>query len=150
LLLSVRVYDKPFRRVDLLTYLLYGLFIAACAVLIVVVLLQPGKADAGALFTSSVSSTAFGPRGTQNILARITIGAAVAFMLLALLLSLPGINGSHSALQSETLPAVSPQPSPSVASVPVTVSSPSPAASVAADGNKKPAASPAAQKSPKK
>jgi len=52
---------------------LYGLFILACAVLIVVILLQPGKADAGALFTSSVSSTAFGPRGTASILSRITI-----------------------------------------------------------------------------
>ena len=133
----------------MLTYILYGLFIAACAVLIVVVLLQPGKADAGALFTSSVSSTAFGPRGTQNILARITIGAAIAFMLLALLLSLPGINGSHSVLQSETLPAASPQPSPSAASVPVTIATPSPAASVATDTSKKPAASPAAKKSPK-
>jgi len=115
-----------------------------------VVLLQPGKADAGALFTSSVSSTAFGPRGTQNILARITIGAAVAFMLLALLLSLPGINGSHSVLTSDAVPAASPQPSPSVSLVPATV--PVPAASVASDGNKKTAtstaATPAAQKSP--
>lgn len=138
----------------MLTYTFYGLFIASCAVLIVVVLLQPGKSDAGALFTSSVSSTAFGPRGTQNILARITIGAAIAFMLLALLLSLPGINGSHSVLQSEAVPAASPQPSPSASVVPASVASPSPAASVALDANKKPAASPvaspAAQKLPKK
>jgi len=75
----------------LLAYILYGLFILACAVLIVVILLQPGKADAGALFTSSVSSTAFGPRGTANLLAKITIGAAAAFMLIALTLSLPGV-----------------------------------------------------------
>src|SRR6267143_51564 len=127
----------------MLAYTLYGLFILSCIVLIVVVLLQPGKADAGALFTSSVSSTAFGPRGTQNILARITIGAAVSFMLIALLLSLPGINGSHSVLQPETLPVPSPQPSPSSSSVPVTVA-PSPAASVTSDNNKKPGASPAA------
>jgi preprotein translocase subunit SecG len=131
----------------LLAYTLLVLFILSCVVLIVVILLQPGKADAGALFTSSVSSTAFGPRGTQNILAKITIGAAIAFMLIALTLSLPGINGSRSVLQSETVPLPSPSPTPSVTQL--SLPSPSPAASVAADADKKPAASPAAKTSPK-
>jgi len=85
----------------LLIYTLYGLFILACIVLVVAILLQPGKADAGALFSSSVSSTAFGPRGTQTLLAKITIGAAALFMLCALLLGLPAILGSRSVLQSE-------------------------------------------------
>jgi preprotein translocase subunit SecG len=85
----------------LLTYLLYGLFILACIVLVVAVLLQPGKADAGALFSSSISSTAFGPRGTQTLLAKITIGAAALFMLCALGLSIPAITGTRSVLQSE-------------------------------------------------
>src|SRR5258707_9494583 len=61
--------------------LFYGLFILACIILIVTILLQPGKSDAGALFSSSVSSTAFGPRGTATLLAKITIGAAAAFFL---------------------------------------------------------------------
>src|SRR5436309_7508349 len=97
----------------MLAYLLYGLFILACVILILVILLQPGKADAGALFTSSVSSTAFGPRGTQTLLAKITIGAAAAFMLIALSLSLPAISGTSSVLQSgiPEQPAV-PSPSP--------------------------------------
>lgn len=82
-------------------YILYGLFILACVVLVVAVLLQPGKADAGALFSSSVSSTAFGPRGTQTLLAKITIGAAALFMLCALALGLPAIIGTRSVLQSE-------------------------------------------------
>ncbi|MCU1267575.1 MAG: protein translocase, SecG subunit [Acidobacteria bacterium] len=139
----------------MLAYTLFALFILSCAVLIVVILLQPGKADAGALFTSSVSSTAFGPRGTQNILAKVTIGAAIAFMLIALTLSLPGVNGTHSVLQSESVPVASPSPKPSVApaTIPATIASPSPTASVAADANKKPAstpaASPAAKASPK-
>ena len=34
----------------MLTYIFYGLFILACAVLVLTILLQPGKADAGALF----------------------------------------------------------------------------------------------------
>jgi preprotein translocase subunit SecG len=85
----------------LLIYTLYGIFILACIVLVVTILLQPGKADAGALFSSSVSSTAFGPRGTQTLLAKITIGAAALFMLCAMALSLPAIIGSRSVLQSE-------------------------------------------------
>ncbi|HMF58069.1 MAG TPA: preprotein translocase subunit SecG [Pyrinomonadaceae bacterium] len=103
-------------------YILYGLFILDCAVLIVAVLLQPGKADAGSLFTSSISSTAFGPRGTQTLLAKITIGAAAGFMLIALTISLPGITGSRSVLQSTNPDAQpSPQASPSPSSTPATV-----------------------------
>ncbi len=59
----------------MLTYILYSLFVLACLVLIIVILLQPGKADAGALFSNTLSSTAFGPRGTASLLAKITIGA---------------------------------------------------------------------------
>ncbi|HKP72015.1 MAG TPA: preprotein translocase subunit SecG [Pyrinomonadaceae bacterium] len=84
-----------------MTYFLYALFILACVVMVVAVLLQPGKADAGALFTSSVSSTAFGPRGTQTLLAKITIAAAALFMLGALALSLPFATGSRSVVESE-------------------------------------------------
>jgi preprotein translocase subunit SecG len=119
----------------LVTYVLYGLFILTCIVLVGAVLLQPGKADAGALFSSSVSSTAFGPRGTQTLLAKITIGAAALFMLIALILSLP-IFGTRSVLQSapdESQPAASPAPQQQ---------QPSPAATVAPAGT---TASPAAQ-----
>src|SRR5881227_2262078 len=126
----------------MLTYIFYGLFILACIVLVLTILLQPGKADAGALFSSSVSSTAFGPRGTQSILGKVTIGAAAAFMLLALCLSLPFITGTSSVLQSGTpdqtpvatpTPASTPQAAPSAAApaaVPTsTVLMPSPAPS---------------------
>jgi preprotein translocase subunit SecG len=84
----------------MLVYFLYGLFFVSCIVLIATVLLQPGKADAGALFTSNISSTAFGPRGTQSVLSRITIGAAICFMLAALLLAMPAISGDISVLNS--------------------------------------------------
>ena len=97
----------------MLAYIFYGLFILSCVILIVAVLLQPGKADAGALFSSSVSSTAFGPRGTQTLLAKITIIAAAAFMVLAMCLSLPLINGTSSVLQSgfsDQPPAATPTP----------------------------------------
>lgn len=82
-------------------YFLYATFFISCLVLIATVLLQPGKSDAGALFTSSVSSTAFGPRGTQSVLSRVTIGAAIVFMLTALLISLPVFSGNNSILNSQ-------------------------------------------------
>lgn len=81
-------------------YVLYGLFFIACLVLIVSVLLQPGKTDAGALFTSNVSSAAFGPRGTASILSKMTIVAASVFMVSAFLISLPAFQGNVSVLQS--------------------------------------------------
>jgi preprotein translocase subunit SecG len=118
----------------LLSYLLYGLFILSCLVLVIVILLQPGKSGAGDLFSSNLSSTAFGPRGTASVLAKLTIGAAATFMLIALMLSLPGIAGSRSVLQStdpEAQPALSPQPSPAATVAPGTSGSPSETASPA-------------------
>ncbi len=117
----------------MLSYILYGLFILACLILVVVVLLQPGKSGAGDLFSSSVSSTAFGPRGTASILSKITIGAAAAFMLIALMLSLPVVTGSHSVLQSNAPEATpTPQASPAASVTPAASPLTSPAASQAA------------------
>ena len=128
----------------MLTYFLYGLFILSCIVMIVSVLLQPGKADAGALFTSSVSSTAFGPRGTQTILAKITIVAAALFMLVALTLSLPIVTGSRSVVSgdAETAPA---QPAASPVA-PDNANAPAGGATTPAQGSGEvpPAASPSA------
>ncbi|HEX8737102.1 MAG TPA: preprotein translocase subunit SecG [Pyrinomonadaceae bacterium] len=84
----------------MLAYLLYALFFISCLVLIATVLLQPGKTDAGALFTSNISSSAFGPRGTQTILSKITIVAAATFFISALLLAMPAITGNISVLQT--------------------------------------------------
>jgi preprotein translocase subunit SecG len=102
----------------LLIYILYALFLLACVILVTAVLLQPGKADAGALFTSNISSTAFGPRGTQSVLAKITIGAAITFMLVAFLLSQPAITGNRSVLDTTAAPAESPAPATSPAASP--------------------------------
>lgn len=83
-----------------MVYILYTLFFISCVLLIGSVLLQPGKTDAGALFTSNISSTAFQPRGAQTILSKITIGAATVFMLSALLLAMPALTGNISVLQT--------------------------------------------------
>lgn len=81
-------------------YVLYALFFISCIVLIGSVLLQPGKTDAGALFTSNISNAAFGPRGTASILSKITIIAASSFMVLALIISMPALQGGVSVLQT--------------------------------------------------
>jgi preprotein translocase subunit SecG len=83
-----------------MVFFLYGLFFLSCIVLVAAVLLQPGKTDAGALFTSNVSSSAFAPRGTATVLSKVTIAAASTFMLTALLLSMPAITGNVSVLSS--------------------------------------------------
>ena len=83
-----------------MTYFLYGLFFLSCIVLIITVLLQPGKTDAGALFTSNISSNAFGSRGTATVLSKTTIIAATVFMLSALMLSMPALNGGVSVLST--------------------------------------------------
>jgi protein translocase SecG subunit len=83
-----------------LVYILYTLFFVSCVLLIASVLLQPGKTDAGALFTSNISSTAFQPRGAQTILSKITIVAATVFMLSALFLAMPALTGNVSVLQT--------------------------------------------------
>lgn len=83
-----------------MVYFLYGLFFLSCFVLIASVLLQPGKTDAGALFTSNISSTAFQPRGATTILSKLTIIAAAMFMVSALLLAMPALTGNVSVLQT--------------------------------------------------
>ncbi|MGI8468278.1 MAG: preprotein translocase subunit SecG [Pyrinomonadaceae bacterium] len=98
-----------------MVYFLYALFFISCIVLVTTILLQPGKADAGALFTSNISSTAFGPRGTQSVLSKITIGAAVLFMLSALLLSMPALTGNISVLQTTSTNSETPAATPSPA-----------------------------------
>jgi preprotein translocase subunit SecG len=127
----------------LLSYLLYGLFLLACIVLIVSVLLQPGKADAGSLFTSSISSTAFGPRGTQTILAKITIAAAATFFIVALLLGFGVGGGQRSLMEGGVTPQATPTPAASPAPAEGAAPAASPAASPA-EGAVAPAASPSA------
>ncbi|MGD9563935.1 MAG: preprotein translocase subunit SecG [Pyrinomonadaceae bacterium] len=102
-------------------YILYVLFFLSCILLIGSVLLQPGKTDAGALFTSNVSSTAFAPRGTASVLGKFTIGAAIVFMLSALMISMPALSGNVSVLSAtEEAPAeATPTPTPETAPTPV-------------------------------
>ena len=66
-------------------WLLTAFFVLNCLVLIIVVLLQSGKAaDLAGAFGGAGSQTAFGPRGAANVLSKATTWCAVMFMLCAL------------------------------------------------------------------
>ena len=70
-------------------WLLTGFFVINCMVLIVVVLLQSGKAaDLAGAFGGAGSQTAFGPRGAANVLSKATTWCAIMFMVCALALVL--------------------------------------------------------------
>ncbi len=65
-----------------LLVLLIIIHIVICLFLIGVVLLQQGKsADLASAFGGQGTQTAFGPRGTANLLTRLTTWSAVLFML---------------------------------------------------------------------
>ena len=81
--------------------------IAACFVLVLVVLLQHGKgADIGAAFGAGASNTVFGARGAGNFLTKLTTGTVVIFMLTSL--SLSYFRGSQSI--TDLAPTAEPQP----------------------------------------
>ena len=65
--------------------LLTAFFVLNCLVLIIVVLLQSGKAaDLAGAFGGAGSQTAFGPRGAASVLSQATTWCAIMFMVCAL------------------------------------------------------------------
>jgi preprotein translocase subunit SecG len=78
-----------------------------CLFLIMVVLLQQGKgADLAGAFGGGGSQTSFGPRGTTNIMHRMTTGAFVLFVLLCLTLTI--LSGKRRTSVMEDVPVVAP------------------------------------------
>jgi preprotein translocase subunit SecG len=72
-----------------LFWILPAFFVINCLVLIIVVLLQSGKAaDLAGAFGGAGSQTAFGPRGAANALSSATTWCAVMFMVCAFALVL--------------------------------------------------------------
>jgi preprotein translocase subunit SecG len=70
-------------------YLLVTLHVLVCFFLIIVVLLQSGKAaDLAGAFGGMGSQTAFGPRGAATVLSKATTVAAVIFMMTSITLSI--------------------------------------------------------------
>ena len=108
-------------------WLLTGFFVINCMVLIIVVLLQSGKAaDLAGAFGGAGSQTAFGPRGAANVLSKATTWCAIMFMVCALALVLrtdKAVEQGGSVLQKVSQPA-KPAPTPRL---PPTVPSSTPA-----------------------
>ena len=100
--------------------LLKGFFVLNCLVLIIVVLLQSGKAaDLAGAFGGAGSQTAFGPRGAANVLSQATTWCAIMFMLCAMALVLrtdQAVEQGGSVLQNISKPA--PKPAPVTPAVP--------------------------------
>lgn len=127
-------------------YLVIVLHIVACLFLIGVVLLQQGKnQDLASAFGGGGTQTAFGPRGSANVLSRATTILAGVFMVTCLALSMmrPRASSVLDKAGAAAAPATAPigaPSSPAVAvppvSVPAAPAAPAPAA---------PAASPSAQ-----
>ncbi len=70
-------------------WLLTMFFVMNCLVLIIVVLLQSGKAaDLAGAFGGAGSQTAFGPRGAASLLSQATTWCAIMFMICAMALVL--------------------------------------------------------------
>ena len=99
--------------------LLIILHVSVCIALIIIVLLQAGKgAQIGASFGAGSSGTVFGAGGGKNFMHRVTVSAAIIFMLTSLTLAyFYGQPGSSSIMPdtvqtaAPTAPDAAPAPS---------------------------------------
>jgi preprotein translocase subunit SecG len=126
-------------------YVLTPFFVLNCLVLIIVVLLQSGKAaDLAGAFGGAGSQTAFGPRGAATILSQATTWCAVMFMVCALAMVVKVDRGLGTASGSSVLEKYSkPAPAktvPAPAPAPVTPSPAVPQSSAPAQSQPAPAA----------
>jgi len=119
------------------------LHLVACAILVLVVLLQTGKgASLGAAF-GGASQTVFGSSGAQTFLGKMTTIVAVIFMVTSLTLAITaGGAGSKSVMADVAQPAAQQEAAPKADEA-----SPAPAA---VDQDAAPAEKPPAQPAPDK
>ena len=126
-------------------YVLTPFFVLNCLVLIIVVLLQSGKAaDLAGAFGGAGSQTAFGPRGAATILSQATTWCAVMFMVCALAMVVKvdrglGTAGGSSILEKYSKPAPA-KTTPAPAPTPVTPAPVAPQSSAPAQSQPAPAA----------
>jgi preprotein translocase subunit SecG len=72
----------------MLTGIILIVHVIVCIALILIILLQTGKgADIGAVFGGGSSQTVFGSTGAATFLSKVTIGAAVVFMVTSIVLT---------------------------------------------------------------
>jgi len=101
-----------------MVYALTTIHVIVCFFLIIVVLLQSGKAaDLAGAFGGMGSQTVFGPRGTATVLSKATTVAAVLYMVTSLSLEVMANNRAPTATgagvlekyQRQAKPAPAPQ-----------------------------------------
>jgi preprotein translocase subunit SecG len=140
------------------SWLLPTFFVVNCLFLIIVVLLQSGKAaDIAGAFGGAGSQTAFGPRGAATVLSRATTWCAIMFMVCAMALVLhtdKGVEQGGSVLEKFSKPA--PKSAPVTPAPPQTTPQSSapqpnaPASSAPAPATQQPARQQPAPAQPKK
>ena len=113
----------------MLMILLTIIHVIVCSFLVIVVLLQSGKAaDLAGAFGGMGSQTAFGPRGSATVLTKATTIAAALFMLTSLSLSVMATRvgatgGGKSVLDKVKAPAATTGAVPPAAGTPPAVPS---------------------------
>lgn len=138
-------------------WLLTTFFVINCLVLIVVVLLQSGKAaDLAGAFGGAGSQTAFGPRGAASVLSQATTWCAVMFMVCALAMvvrvdrSVEQGGAGGSVLQQFSRPKGKPTPVPTAPAPATTPQSSTPQQTPAPQSQTQPAQPAAPATQPKK
>jgi len=128
------------------SWVLPAFFVMNCLVLIIVVLLQSGKAaDLAGAFGGAGSQTAFGPRGAATVLSQATTWCAVMFMVCAMALALRSDRSAgqgNSVIYDRAKPATKPAPPQSPAPSPEKAPATTP-------GSTPPAGQPPASQNPK-
>src|ERR1700682_2646012 len=117
-----------------MTIVLTIIHIVVCFFLVVVVLLQSGKAaDLAGAFGGMGSQTAFGPRGSATVLSKATTIAAAVFMMTSLSLAILATRNaasSGSVLERQKAPVktapAQPGKPPAPAGSPASIPQPSP------------------------
>src|SRR5579862_1661075 len=126
-------------------WLLSSFFVLNCLVLIIVVLLQSGKAaDLAGAFGGAGSQTAFGPRGAATILSQATTWCAIMFMVCAFAMVLrtdKALEQGGSVLQQVSKPAPKKTPATTPAAPATTPPSSTPQSNPPASSTTPPASS---------
>jgi preprotein translocase subunit SecG len=131
------------------TILLTIVHVVVCIFLIVVVLLQSGKAaDLAGAFGGMGSQTAFGPRGSATLLSKATTISAIIFMLTSMTLSILATRSSGGGGSSSILDRapVKTAPAPNQTQLPVNTAPPKSAPAPANQAPAQPAPAPAPAK----
>jgi preprotein translocase subunit SecG len=111
-----------------MTIILTIIHVIVCFFLVVVVLLQSGKAaDLAGAFGGMGSQTAFGPRGSATVLSKATTIAAAVFMMTSLSLAILATRNaasSGSVLERQKAPTKAAPAQPGKAPAPVAAPTP--------------------------